>query len=972
MSILRCLEMPIEKKQKKKNVVKNYSKPSSAAELSTPLTAYDVGEPHKLRPLGRRLLEHPKVSDKPRTLVRSKTQRLCDFQAIEEKWQKAWEKAKIFEAQPDKRKKFFFTTPYPYISGSLHLGHGRAAVESDLYCRYLRMDGYNVLYPLAFHITGTPVLGISAAIKNKNKEVTKLYESYVSAYEKDSAKVKSVVQSFAEPQKIVDFFIPKMEEEYRQMGLSVDWSKQFTSGDMEHQQLVSWQFEKYKELGYLTQGHYPVLYCPADQSAMGEDDIKDADSNPVDKQEFTLLKFKYGKKFLVAATLRPETVYGQTNLWVNPETRYVEARVGKEVWILSKEAAEKLQYQRKDVAVLRETKEQIIGIKVEAPMILRKLLVLPSRFVDADIGSGIVTSVPSDAPYDYVALKEIQEHAEDLRKYGIEAREVEDIEIIPIIQTTKYGDKAAVQTVESSGVTLQEDEKLERLTQEVYREGYHTGVLLGICGKYAGVSVKIAKEQMKQEMLEAGEAELMYETTRKAVSRSGGKVLVAVLDNQWFIDFNAQGWKDKARECLQQVAIAPETFRAQFEDTFAWLDKRPCVRARGLGTQFPFDKQWVIESLSDSTLYMTLYTLVDLLRKHKLRREQLNHAFFEYVLLGNGTESGVAKATGTKPEILEELRETYRYWMPLDHRHTFVLHLSNHLSFMLFAFAGLLPPQDWPKKISFHGLIISGGVKMSKSKGNIITLLDIKKKYGADVFRFYMTSSTSLEGTFDWRFSEAENARSAIQKLFQEMQNAVHQRKKGMVRPLYVSKFHSLLKHARQCIEAMKLREYNSAVVFDMLRMTKDAKLAMAENELKAFYDLIIEDWIKLVAPVCPHLAEEFWEQAGKKGFVSIAPWPSHDEERINPELEKAEKALEKTIEDIITILKLVKEKRGKEGKNVYLYALPQEKEQYDALSLSKRIGKKVSVFAVNEPEKIDPENKSAKAKPGKPGIYVV
>ena len=77
-----------------------------------------------------------------------------DFKKIEQKWQKVWEKKKIFETKEDPaKKKFFFTTPYPYISGSLHIGHGRVAAESDIYCRYKRMAGFNVLFPMAFHIT---------------------------------------------------------------------------------------------------------------------------------------------------------------------------------------------------------------------------------------------------------------------------------------------------------------------------------------------------------------------------------------------------------------------------------------------------------------------------------------------------------------------------------------------------------------------------------------------------------------------------------------------------------------------------------------------------------------------------------------------------------------------------------------------------------------------------------------------------
>jgi len=368
---------------------------------------------------------------------------------------------------------------------------------------------------------------------------------------------------------------------------------------------------------------------------------------------------------------------------------------------------------------------------------------------------------------------------------------------------------------------------------------------------------------------------------------------------------------------------------------------------------------------------MVLYTIADIIRAHALTREQLNQTFFDYVLLGKGTVTAAAKSTHVPVAVLEELRKAYTYWMPMDHRHTFVLHLSNHLSFMLFAFAGIFPPHDWPKKISFHGLIISGGAKMSKSKGNVITILHIKEHYGADVFRFYMTSATSLEGTFDWRESEAENARKTIERLFNEMQEAVTFRKKGSVRPLFVSKFHSLLKSARERIESMKLREYNSAVVFEMLRIVKDAKLTLGKEELYAFYDLIIEDWIKLVSPVCPHLAEELWARARKEGFVSVAPWPAHDEERIDLKLEAFEQAVEKTVSDVLNVLRIVREKSKKEPKQVYLYIMPFEVAYFDAGALGKRVGIPVSIFAVNDPKKIDPENKSGKAKPGKPGIYV-
>ncbi|MBI3333914.1 leucine--tRNA ligase [Candidatus Pacearchaeota archaeon] len=898
-----------------------------------------------------------------------------DFSKIEKKWQQRWEKTRIFEAEPDGKKKFFFTTPYPYISGSLHVGHGRAVSESDIFCRYLRMKGYNVLYPMAFHITGTPVLGISAAIKAGDTEKINLYEEYVGAYVTSKDKVKKIVKSFANPQKIVDFFIPRMMEEYKQLGLSVDWRRQFTSGDMEHQQMVSWQFEQYRKKGYLIKERYPVLYCPDDESAMGEDDIQDADSEPVEKIEFTLLKFSFGKKFLVAATLRPETVFGQTNLWINPEVSYIEAEVGEEIWIMSEEGYEKLRYQRSDIKKIGYLKESLLGKKALAPMIHRELMILPSRFVDADVGTGIVTSVPSDAPYDYVALRELQRlSAEQKKKIGFTLSQIEDIEeieVIPIITTAKYGDKAAVKVVETTQVITQDDPRLEKLTQEVYKEGYHAGTLNENCEAYEGMLVKEAKEKMKHIMLAKHEAAIMYEPSRKAVSRSGGKIIVALLDNQWFIDFNAPGWKEKAAECLQKTKLLPERTRAQFIDTFAWLDKRPCARKRGLGTPFPFDTNWIIESLSDSTLYMTLYTINHLIRKNKLKREQLSTVFFDYVYAGKGAMKEVAKKTKIKEPVLLELRKSFEYWMPVDQRHTFTLHLPNHLSFMLFAFASIFPENYWPRAISFHGLVVSEGSKMSKSKGNVITLLDIKKKYGADVFRFYLTNSTNIEGTFDWRESEAQNAKATIERVYATLQEAATMRKKGAVRPLFISRFNSILKNAGEKLSQMKLREYTAAAIFDMLRLVKDAKLVMEKKELYAFYYLIGNSWVRLIAPVCPHTAEEVWSIFGKNGFVSLASWPEHDEGQIDMKLEQAEHAVDTTVTDILHVLALVKEKQRKNPEKVYVYVLPHEYDTYSAKILTKRVGMSVEVYAVNDPKKHDPTGKAGKARPGKPGIYV-
>ena len=137
-------------------------------------------------------------------------------------------------------------------------------------------------------------------------------------------------------------------------------------------------------------------------------------------QEYTLLKFKGDDDYLVAATLRPETVFGQTNIWIDGEGTYAKAKVGNETWIMSEEMPSKLELQGHQVEVLGSVEgRDIIGKKYQAPEIHKELMVLPSKFCDASIGSGIVTSVPSDSPDDYQGLVDLQNSEKECKAWEL-------------------------------------------------------------------------------------------------------------------------------------------------------------------------------------------------------------------------------------------------------------------------------------------------------------------------------------------------------------------------------------------------------------------------------------------------------------------------------------------------------------------------------------------------------------------------
>lgn len=865
-----------------------------------------------------------------------------DFKKIEKKWQERWKEAGIFIPKVEKRrKKFFFTTPYPYISGSLHIGHGRAVTESDIYVRYMRMKGYNVLYPLAFHITGTPVLGISSAIEKGDKKKIGIYRGYVKNYLSKRKEIDKVVKSFKEPWNIVNFFVPKMMDEYSSLGLSIDWSRRFTTGDPDYQKFITWQFMNYKKKGFLIKGSYPVLFCPHCDNAVGEDDIQDADTNPVVKQEFTLLKFPMDKFTLVAATLRPETVFGQTNLWVNPDIEYVKTRVGKEKWVISKEGFEKLSYQKKGLKIIGKVRgSKLLGKHAMAPGIDKEILILPSNFADPKVGSGIVTSVPSDAPCDWVALKDLQKDRKISEKYKLNCNEISKIRAIPIINTPGWGELAAIEISKKMGLENQKDPRLEEATHTIYREGFHKGVMNKNCGKYAGMKVFEAKERVKDDLIKKGKADVIYETSREAFCRCGTRVVVAVLENQWFLDFNADKWKDSAKKCLSKMILIPDNIRNLFLETFEWLDKRPAARRRGLGTPLPFEKGWIIESLSDSTIYMSFYIIKNLISKYRIKPEQMVPEFFDYVYLGKGNLKQVSKKTKVGEKILKEMRENFEYWYPNDHRHTYMAHLSNHLSFFIFAHAGIFPTKFWPRKISIHGFVISEGVKMSKSKGNVISLLDVKKNYGADTFRAYISTTTNLEGTFNWKKEEALNMKKRISGLCNIISEMIEKKKTGKLSSsgkAFISRFENYVKEADKALGEMRLRDYGNIVIYGISNALKRVQRRVSESEMFAIYDLIAEKWIRMLNPVIPHMSEELWEKLGKKGFVSLEKWPKADEKKIDPKLEMMESLVDTTTDDIREIIKLV----GKKPSEIRIYTAPGWKHTVYKAILKKFRGKK-------------------------------
>jgi len=155
------------------------------------------------------------------------------------------------------------------------------------------------------------------------------------------------IREFAEPVKIADYFHREIKSGMIEMGYSIDWRREFTTIDPFYNRFIEWQFRKLREGGLVVQGTHPVGWCPKDQNPVSQHDTL-GDVEP-SFTEYVVIKFRLGDRILPTATLRPETIFGVTNIWINPAVTYEVVRVDGEEWIVSPQCATKLAFLNKKV-----------------------------------------------------------------------------------------------------------------------------------------------------------------------------------------------------------------------------------------------------------------------------------------------------------------------------------------------------------------------------------------------------------------------------------------------------------------------------------------------------------------------------------------------------------------------------------------------------------------------------------------------
>ena len=838
----------------------------------------------------------------------------ADFNEIAKKWRKKWEESRIFESNPNDKKKFFINFPYPYINSYLHLGHAFSVTRVDVYARFKRMQGFNVLFPQGWHCTGTPVWSAAQRVKENEPKQLKILESL--------GFKANEIKKFSDPRHWVDVFVPAAKEDLQNLGASVDWRRSFITTDMNprYDRFIRWQFRKLKKKGLVEKGKHPVVWCPKDSMPIGDHDrIEGEGETPKD---FIWVKFrlKNSDLILMVGTTRPDALLGQTHIWVDPDATYSIVKVKDEKWVVGKEAIKKIEQQyAKPEVIGTVTSKELIGKWAKGPLVDYELYIVPAWFIDANVGSGIVYSALED-PVDLVEIQHIQTHPEIVKKYNLDNKVVKKLKPIFIIDVPGMGENLGQDMIDRYNIKSPKDkEKIEEAKGELNRIVFRKGAMKKSCGKYAGMPVPEAQSVINKELAQENDAVMFYELSGKVVCRCLTECIVKVVDDQWFIQYKNSEWKKMTHKCLDNMMLYPELARQQFNHVIDWLNDWACTHHHGAGTKLPWDEKWVIESLSDSTIYMAYYTIAHIIKD--IPENNIDDELFDYIFLGKENK-------WSKNKEAKSMKKEFEYWYPFDVRSSGKDLIQNHLTFCLFNHTAIFPEKYWPKAFSVNGWLLVEGDKMSKSKGNFYTIRDIIGLYSADVTRAALMMGG--EGLSDPNF-DLNNAKAVKEKLEQWLAFAKESYKKapkkelGLSDRIFLSGIHRSLREGTGAMDSMLFRTAFEKLFFQMQRVLKDyiKRKAVSQNLLNEF----IEMQAKVMSPFCPFISEEAWSFAGKEGFASSSSWPEYDESKIDEKAESIAEFIDSTKRDIVEIMKLAKIKKPKK---IRIFAA--EKWKYDFL----------------------------------------
>ena len=447
----------------------------------------------------------------------------------------------------------------------------------------------------------------------------------------------------------------------------------------------------------------------------------------------------------------------------------------------------------------------------------------------------------------------------------------------------------------------------------MYLKEYTNGKLNEKCGDFVNEKVEFGRNKVKDWLESKNQLETFPTLLNAPIRcRCGAECVVKILNNQWFLNYGDEEWKKIARSCLDSMNILPNKIKTEFHDVINWLHERACARQQGLGTKLPWDKDWIVESLSDSVIYMAYYTLSRFVNDGTVEADNLTKEFFDYVFLDKGELGAVVSSSNLSEDIINTMKKEFQYFYPVDARHSGRDLVQNHLSFFVLNHAAIFEKKLWPKEIVVNGSVMMDGAKMSKSMGNIIPLRTAIRDHGADPIRLAIISSAELLQDADFNMESVSGIKSKLESLLDECSTL----KKGEIGDLQtedkwiLSKTQSKIAEVTEAVEKMRLREALHDILFTFesdLSWYQKRIQAKERKNVSGILHQINSSRVAMLSPFAPHVAEEMWEKLGNTEPVSKSSWPEYSSDKVDKSIIQSEELLKSTIEDIANILKVTK-----------------------------------------------------------------
>ena len=785
-----------------------------------------------------------------------------NFKEIEKKWQKYWEESGCFVAHNGENKPpYYILVEFPYPSGSgLHVGHVRSYTAQDALARMKRMMGYNVLYPMGFDAFGAPA------------------EEYA-------------IKNHVHPKEAVKININNFRSQMKNLGMSFDWTREFSTTDPEYYKWTQWQFLQFYKHGMAYKDTIPVNWCPNCKTVLSNEDAAGGvcercgtEVIQKEKSQWMLRMSDYaedlltglddthfaervklgqinwigkstgveldvdivgGGKFSVFTTCI-ETVYGITFFVIAPDGKLIKELMPRienkeEVIDYINETAKKSDMDRTE---LNKGKTGCIlkGIKAINPVNGKEVPVFIGDFVLGSYGTGAVMAVPTHDERDFLYAKE------------------HNIEMIQVIDGADVSEHAF--------------EKKDYLGK---------GCKLINSEEFTGLTVEEAKEAITKKLENLGIAR----------RKNNYKMRDWIFSRQRFwgepipmINCPKCGWvpmdeKDLPLVLPDVTEYEPtdngESPLAKITD---WVNtkcpKCGCDAKRETDTM----PQW-----AGSSWYFLRF-----MDAHN------NHEFASM--------------------------EAMKYWGKVNWYNGGMEHTARHLLYarfwvqMLYNF-GLVPNKEMIDVRVSHGMILgSDNQKMSKSKGNVINPDDIVNEYGADTLRTYEMFMGDYEQDAPWSTDSLRGCKRFIEKVIRLKEKIGDQQ--GYSKELEMIQNQSIKKIEND----LQTLRFNTAVSQLMiLTNAYDAKPTITKED----YRLLLI----LFNPIAPHITEELNEQLGFDKIVNVE-WPKYDESKlasdeveigvqVNGKLRGSIKVNNNTTEDEMIKLALENEnvKRYTDGKEI-------------------------------------------------------